>query len=101
MDFDFRGSVGNNQDIQGHLVVGKLTTKHFIQSEVCPQAKNLDLKAPGILHSPAAPLWHLALQPASSNLLLATPGVRQDIQRARRWLIGAWPVFLTFVRLCQ
>eukprot|EP00983_Pelagomonas_calceolata_P063217 1147635-Pelagomonas_calceolata.AAC.1 len=64
-----------------------------------PQAKTFEQLAPATLRSPAAPPWRPALQSASSNLLLTTPGVGQDRQQARRWPVGAWPDLPALVRL--
>eukprot|EP00983_Pelagomonas_calceolata_P071791 1151408-Pelagomonas_calceolata.AAC.2 len=68
-------------------------------SDVPPQAKSYKKLAPRILRSPAAPPWRSAWQPAASEMMLKIPRIRQDKQRAHRWLIGAWPDLPAFVRL--
>eukprot|EP00983_Pelagomonas_calceolata_P079150 1154559-Pelagomonas_calceolata.AAC.4 len=67
--------------------------------DASPQAKTLEKLAPRILRSPAALHWRPAWQPAASKLMLTTPGVSQDIQRARWWPTGAWPNLPALVRL--
>eukprot|EP00983_Pelagomonas_calceolata_P004418 143681-Pelagomonas_calceolata.AAC.4 len=68
--------------------------------DASPQARTLEEQAPSISWSPAAPPWRPAWQPAASKLMLRTPGVRQDEQRAQRWPFGAWPDLL-LLSACQ
>eukprot|EP00983_Pelagomonas_calceolata_P071564 1151305-Pelagomonas_calceolata.AAC.1 len=63
------------------------------------QAEVFKFFAPATLRSPAALPWRPAWQPAASKLMLRTPGIGQDKQRAWRWPIRASPDLPAFVRL--